>query len=292
MMALAIHPHSSFRQFMVVATCAITLTSCDPTEAPTPFYDDDIGMEAEPIEEGSMAGTFTLKTVNATLIHIPIMEDQMGGGTNFRLVTRTWDADSGRYLQRSQLCGGFNFEVAGVVTNSPESTYRAVPESTEEWVEIDHETGQYVSGGHLQLWALRDLDDPFNSPIPQTAEEAAIPEHADHIYDMDDDGNPGMTMFVAGMVEGEVYAIQRKTVDLEGITLGPDRSVGLADNQYTSVMIGNNNSLLDQSSDGSSEPHPDPKESWYEEIRIEDDADCDRVMELMNEGVPSRLRPF
>ena len=35
-------------------------TGCNPEEEADPYYSDDIGMEAEPIEEGAMAGTFAL----------------------------------------------------------------------------------------------------------------------------------------------------------------------------------------------------------------------------------------
>jgi hypothetical protein len=259
--------------------------------APEPVYDDDIGVQAEPADVGAHAGTFALKTINATEVDVPIdglSEDPLGGGVNYRLVTRAWDEASETYLQRSTLCGGYNFEVLGVLTSVADVAFRRVPESTAEIVTLDHERGLYESTGHVQLWAI-ELDDPFNDPFPATPEEGLADER---IFDLEPDDKPGLTLFVEGLIEGEVYAAQRKRVDLEGVIQGPDYAVGLANNRAESVTLGNNNDVLDASEQGGAVPYPDPKESWFEEVRIADDSDCDDVMSAEADGVLSRLRPF
>lgn len=266
---------------LLVAACA---------EPPEPVYDDDLGIQAIPADEGSLEGTFALKTVSATLVHIPVLGDQLGGGVNYRLVRRTWNPDEGVYEQRSRLCGGFNFEVAGVTTGAPESTYRAVPESTEEIVRVDHARGTYVAEGHVQLWGI-ELPDPLGSEFPANLEEAQQAPHAERIYDMDDDGDPGITLFVSGAVQGEVWAVQRKTVDLEGLLLGSDRMLGLAKNGYESVALGDDIAIYDPDM-GSAEAWPDPKESWFEEVRVDDDADCEVVLRAEADGLIHRIRPF
>lgn len=261
-------------------------------EKPAPVYDDDIGVQAEPAPVGSLEGTFVLKALNATQVNVPFdtQEEDIGGGINYRLVTREWDEEEELYRQRSTLCGGYNFEVLGVATHVLASTFQQVPESTEEWVRVDHDLGTYESGGHVQLWAI-DLDDPHEDPFPADREEAEG-AFADRIFDMEPDGNPGLTLFVSGLVEGEVYAAQRKQVDLDGVIQGPDYALGLARNRFESVTLGNNNPVLNASDQGSAEPYPDPKESWFEEVRIEEGSDCDDVLAAEEEGVVSRLRPF
>ncbi|OGQ10572.1 MAG: hypothetical protein A2138_26555 [Deltaproteobacteria bacterium RBG_16_71_12] len=279
------------RGTQLAAACALALA---PAACPAeqPIYDDDIGVQAIPAPAGSHAGTFALKTRNQTLVHVPVLGDYEGGGDNFRLVTRSWDEAAGLYHQESTLCGGYNFEVAGVVTEAPRSTYRAVPPSTAEEVVIDHEAGTYLATGHLQLWALRELPDPYTTTLPTTKEEAAVPPWDERIYDMDGDDNPAMTLFVSGAVEGEVYAFQRKTVDLDGVILGPDRAVGLAHNTNEALTVAANNPLVDRQSEGSSEPHPDPKRSFFEEVRIAEGADCDDVIAASEDGTLSELPPF
>jgi len=281
---------AAWQTFSALALLPALACAPDPVE---PHFDEEIGVEAEPVEEGALSGTFALKTINATLVHIPVLDDQLGGGVNYRLVTRTWDEEQEVYTQSSLLCGGHNIEVAGVVTDTPESNYRRVPPSTAEVVTLSGD-GRYVGTGHLQLWALdfEEGADPVTTPLPASPEDAALAPHKDRIFDFEDDGNPGLTMFVSGAVQGEVYAIQRKFVDLGGVVLGPDRALGLAENRWESLMLANNNPLLDRSSEGSAEPHPDPKESWFEEIRISDESDCDDVMAISRDGSFSPARPF
>lgn len=273
-----------------VLPCLALLVSCTGTP---PVFDDELGVQAVSAPAGSLAGTFALKTVNATQVNVPLAldEEPLGGGVNFRLVERRWLPEEGRYLQESVLCGGYNFEVLGVVTTVPTSTYQRVPASEEEWVQVDHERGTYAAGGHVQLWAI-DLDDPNDGPFPRDRDEANTAPFAARIFDMDDDGNPGLTLYVSGLVEGEVYAVQRKRVDLAGVILGADHAVGLAQNRFESVTLGNNNSVLDAAEQGSAEPHPDPKESWFEEVRVSDDTTCDEVLLLEEQGVLGRNRPF
>jgi hypothetical protein len=280
---------------LLVATALVSAlvaglgTGCPKEE---PFYSDEIGVEAIPVEPGAHAGTFALKTTNSTLIDVPGLDPLEGGGENFRLVQRTYDAENDVYEQRSELCGGFNYEVAGVVTEAPQATYRAVPSSENEQVKITAE-GVYSSTGHLQLWALRDLPDELTTPLPENRDEAKESPWDDRIYDMDDDGEPGFSLVVGGdLGSGTVFAIQRKTVDLEGVVLGPDRAIGLAHNVNETLTLGASNPLIDRDSEGSARPNPNPKRSYFEEQRIDDDATCDDVMDAIEDGVLHELPPF
>jgi len=257
---------------------------------PEPVFDDDIGVQAIPIVAGEAAGTFATKVTNTTLVKTPI-GDYAGGGVNYRLLTRTFDEATNTYRQSSVLCGGFNFEVAGITTSLPEESYREVAPSTQEVVEIGDD-GVFAQTGHLQLWGLRNLDDPFTTALPANKDEALGDSWSDRVFDMDDDDEPGVTTFVTGAVNGRVFIVQRKTVTTAGVVLGPDRVVGLAKNTNEVVQLGNDNILLDRSSEGSAEAHPDPKRSWFEEVRIADDADCDVVMSAEADGVLSVRPPF
>ena len=254
-----------------------------------PVYDDALGVTAIPVEEGALAGTFALKTLSLNIEDTPVGEAE-GGGTNLRLVRRSYDEASGTYLQRSLLCGGRNFEVAGATQTIPEASYRKVPESTQE-VTIADETGVYTSTGHLQLWGIRDLPDPYNTPLPKDIAEASVPPNNTRVYDMDEDGNPGVTIQFSGVLIGDAYGIQRRQMDLRGVTLGPDHIIGLSALTKESVRLGASNRLL-LGGTPSFRPHPDPLESWFDEVRIDEGADCDDVMALDADGTLAQLRPF
>jgi hypothetical protein len=257
---------------------------------PEPVYDETLGVEAVPVREGELAGTFALKTNSLTVEPTPLGE-QDGGGTNLRLVVREWSEADGVYLQRSRLCGGVNFEVAGLSQHLPIESFEKVPESTEEIVEVDHRRGTYGSTGHLQLWGLRDLPDPFSTPLPETRDEAASEPHASRIFDMDEDGDPAVTIYMSGIATGEVYGIFRKTVDLEGVTLGPDHMIGLSSLHKEALQLGADNELLDLGSTVGWN-HPDKKESWFEEVRLDEGATCADVRAAEDDGRLSRMRPF
>ena len=274
----------------ILVLLVVVAAGCGPAAAP--FFSSDIGVAAVPVEPGSAAGTFALHTMNVTVVHLPAgLGDKDGGGENFRLVKRSYDAAADSYTQTSSLCGGDNFEVAGVTSSLPESTYRAVAPSPSETVTVDA-GGKYTARGHLQLWGLRDLPDPYKTALPKTKDEAAVAPWDQRIFDMDGDTNPGITLFVAGLVTGQVYAFQRKTVDLDGVTLSKDRMIGLAKNTNEALTIGADNPLVDRQSEGSAEPNPDPKKSYFEEVRIADTADCDVVMSAKSDGTLSEIRPF
>ncbi len=276
------------RPLPLVVAATVALSAGAAGCAPDPVFDDDIGVTAEPAPVGSLAGTFGIKTVNSTLVHAGPLGEQQGGGANFRLVTRTYDDLADVYLQESRLCGGFNFPVLDAVLAVPESIYRKVAPSTEERLVVSAD-GTYTATKHIQLWALKDLEDPFNDELPATREEAL---DSPLVFDMDEDDKPGITSFVTGPIVGEIYVYQRKTVSLKGVTLGADHAVGLAQNKNEALTLGTDNDLLDRQGEGSAEPFPDPKESWFEEIRLADDADCDDVMQASEDDKLHRLRPF
>lgn len=245
---------------------------------------DDVKALAVPLEKGALAGTFAARSSSATIVDTVFAGYQTGGGVNYRLVTRSYDDEAGHYVQESRLCGGYNYEVSGVTLFVPEETYRKVPPSTEEVVRVDDERGLVLADGHLQLWALRDLPDPFETPLPETAEEAMEPPHSERIYDMDDDGNPGMTMDVTGAVTAEVYAIQRKRFSTTGVVTSADESVGFVDTLYDALVLGGDNSLLEYADPSRGETHPDPNESVYQELRLADGDDCADVMARVEAG--------
>jgi hypothetical protein len=277
---------------VVEARALVLVAALAGCSRPAPFFSDDIGVEAIPVERGAHAGTFALRTTNTTQINVPGIDPLEGGGENFRLVQRTYDEQADVYEQRSELCGGVHYEVAGVVTGPPEATYQVVPPSENERVVITDDGG-YVSTGHLQLWALHNLPDDKETPLPAERADAFEAPWTERIFDMDDDQQPGFSLVVgSGLGDGKIFAIQRKTVALDGVVLGPDRALGLARNTNEVLTLGADNPLIDRDTEGSSEPHPDPKKSFFEEARLADNATCDQVLTAIDDGILSRLRPF
>lgn len=271
----------------LVAVVLVVAAACEE-----PYYDDNIGLEGVPTEPGALAGTFAQKAIATTVVRIPGLEEKDGGGVQFLRLDRTWDEDAQVYRQTSKLCGGENFEVHGTVADAPPSTYRAVPDSTAEVVTVNHASGEHGEAGLVQLWGIRDLDDPANDPFPTSKEEAAQEPFSSQIYDMDADDEPGYTTKVTGFANGSAWSILRRKNTLRGVVLGPDRIVGLTTTTYDSFIFGADDPLVESMMGGNAPAHPDPKKSWFEELRVSDDIDCDGVVEMDSSGAFAQLRPF
>ncbi|MEE2751892.1 MAG: phytanoyl-CoA dioxygenase family protein [Myxococcota bacterium] len=240
--------------------------------------------EGGAVSEGALAGTFALKVVTAEEVRLPIVGKRDSGGINLLLVTRHWDPENGRYRQQSRLCDVVNQEVAGTLIRIPKEAQRTLPMSEQELVFIEHAEGRYRMKGHHQAWGLRGTHETF----PPSAEAARVDSR---VYDMDQDGQPGITMRSEGWLEGDIYGVQSKRVDLSGSILDENHVVGVSEVRKASWVLGASNPLL--SIEGpSGTPHTDPLASWFEEVRIPMGSDCSAVKRAAETGRLSERRPF
>lgn len=245
-----------------------------------PFYDDDIGVEGVAVDEGSLAGTFAVKGVAVDQADT-VLGKVDTGGMSFYLSTRTFNAETKVYEETLKQCAVDNFETAGLQTTNNPDAVAAIPSIRAE-LTVDHATGEVVRSTYREYWAIEGLADDEDLPADKD----------DDVYvDADDDGNPGDTVFTSGLVnDGEVYIAQRKTVDTHGVVRSVDESFGLLHAVKEGIILGANNDLL--LNEAERVPHPDPKQSWWMEIRLDDDAGCDDVKDARDdEDLPLR-RPF
>jgi hypothetical protein len=137
----------------------------------------------------------------------------------------------------------------------------------------------------VERWALDDSignDDP----LPEKPEDPGL-------VDMEGDGKPGATLLASGLANGEIYVNNRKTISLGGVVRGPDESFGLTTHRKEGFVLEATEALLDV--DAQREMHPDPKESWWHELRLTpagEAATCADVNEAFESGTLPRLRPF
>ena len=260
-----------------IARAALALAAAGCAE---PFYDSDLGVEGVATDTGSLAGTFGLKGNGVDQADTAIGKVDTGG-RSFYLSQRTFNAATQVYDELLTVCAVENFETAGLQTTNNPAAIDAIP-PVATTITVDHATGAYVRQTFREYWAVEGLDDDDDLP--------ADPED-DVYYDSDDDGHPGATVFTQGLVpDGEVYIAQRKTVSATGVVRGVDQSFGLlASVKEGTVLAANNNLLL---TEADRVPHPDPKESWWMELRLNDDADCDDVVAARDDDSLPLRRPF
>lgn len=241
--------------------------------APAPVFDDRIGIEGTPREPGSLAGTFAMRATGADIVITPI-GDVDAAGTTYYLGHRTWDGTA--YAVTLDVCSVINSESGGLLITTTDETVRAIP-TVEALLHVDHATGAFEQDLAIELWGLRA--------------DAALPESDDdeNVWDMDADGKVGVTGIASGIVSGEVYFVQRKTIALSGVTT-KDGALGLADVVKKSRTLDATEELLKGQAER--KPQPDPKESWFFEVPLDDAADCEDVVQAREDGDLPRLPPF
>lgn len=255
-----------------------------------PVYDDRLNLTAEPVDPGGLAGRFYLRGITNHLADLSFLGTWESVSEVFWVVERTYDPDNQTYLQTMDFCRAINYEFAGVTSVIPEIAYEKV-KTADVVMRYNHDTGAYEADDVMITFALQNLDDPATAELPANEEELEAFLEAGHVFDMDEDGNPGITIVSKGALQANLFNFSRIIRQLEGISLSADRLVGLmTTDRYTYVMVSDN--PLMKPGRKYMPQHEDPKENWFEEIRIDDRQDCDNVLEFKDNGNFSRVRPF
>jgi len=272
--------------------CASLLASCAGPGCPVgpqPHFDDDTGLQGFATEEGSLAGTWGAVVEFALILQIAVVGDRNGGSQGLRLLTRTWDPVRKVYAERFTWCRNEVFEVEGtksVTTIETLSKLGAV-----EWeTTVNHETGEYKSNTILDLWGLRNMPDPIETPLPNN-DNYESPPQSDWVFDEDEDGKPGVTANLVGGLNAELNIVTRSAYVLDGTITSKDKITGLnrvGKNEQSTVKSNN------QFAEGESHnrPDPDPKQSWFDQVRLPDGATCADVIAALDDGRLHSRRPF
>lgn len=261
---------------------------------PQPYYDDDIGVAGVATDEGALAGRFAHRQRYIYVTYVPFLGQEVeSGGDQYLLVERTWDAGEARYREAWSFCVDVNHEAAGLVTETLDAARDSVVFS-ETLAQVDHATGQFTVVDGLQLWALRNLPDPYQTAIPTPDDYQQSPQK-DWIYDADGDGKLGCTARIHGVLEGEDYFVNRKVSGYHGVVTGPDRVLGLMEQRSSWSVLESTVALAVHTGEIPSDQakqHPDPKRSWFEQVRLPDSATCAEVRTARDDGTLSTTRPF
>lgn len=112
------------------------------------------------------------------------------------------------------------------------------------------------------------LDDVASEQLPERGTDPRV-------FDADGDGQPGLTVRVEGLVNGDVRVVTRGWTVLEGRVGSADRIDGLVRWDAEQQVLEATNPLL--SSRPSTAPHPDGSRSWFRMVRVSSDTGCSEV---------------
>jgi hypothetical protein len=90
------------------------------------------------------------------------------------------------------------------------------------------------------------------------------------VVDQDEDGKPGVTVQIKGIVEGDIYVIQRSWSELTGSQTTPGRFDGDITFGQEQVILGATRDVLKKPMPAA----PEPTRSSFKLIKLADDATC------------------
>ncbi len=107
------------------------------------------------------------------------------------------------------------------------------------------------------------LADPHQDPLPRRPDDPRV-------RDPDQDGEPGLTVRVHGVLSGELYVVQRAWTALRSTSLAPDLIEGHVDWSVEQATLGASRRLLLHAPD--TEPLTDDGASWFAAARVDGGA--------------------
>ncbi len=259
-----------------------------PCKLPEPYYDDNTGLTGVRTEEGSLAGKWGAVLEWATIVRLPVVGDRNAGSRGFRLFTRTWDDGAKVYHDSFTWCANEVFEVEGTASSfTREQMERLRPTPFD--LNVDHDTGHAVSTLIVNNWGVA-LPDPVNTPLPTKDNYQQSPEST-FILDEDGDGNPGVTAHMCCSITADAFVLSRAVFTLDGTVVAQDRIRGLGRGQKSEqhTVDGTNRLVVGESN---TRYDPDPKASWFDMVKLGDNATCDDVLAARDSGQLAARRPF
>ncbi|MFB6262444.1 MAG: hypothetical protein ABEL76_02290 [Bradymonadaceae bacterium] len=118
------------------------------------------------------------------------------------------------------------------------------------------------------------LDATESAPLPTSPTDEAV-------VDADDDGEPGVTIRLKGLIRARLFVVQRSTDAYRASIDSADRLSGRVDWHADRRLLRSTSPFI---GDGPpSRPHPDPDRSWFELVRLERPIDCSRLLSRRSE---------
>lgn len=127
----------------------------------------------------------------------------------------------------------------------------------------------------LGSWRYRE-EGALRTVGAKLAEGEALPSRADdpRVLDADQDGHPGLTVEIEGLVDGQVYVVQRGRTSLQANLQNNDRLEGRLEWDSEERVIGASHRFLENKPD----TRPDFERSFFRRRRVPAEASCQDVL--------------
>lgn len=223
------------------------------------------GTDCTPVDPESLPGTYAMLQVNARITNVPVV-GLTHTETHALLRATVTRGGADRLDMLIEVCDLKQVsETTLVRVVFPEAFLKSL-ETYPRVIELrpDLGTNRFISPLAVEVYGVH-LADPVNDALPTEAGDSRV-------YDQDGDGKPGVTIRVTGLVDGEIWLIQRSRSTLQGAFESPDRWSGLIDSEVEQVYLGADNPILAKPNESTKDP--DPSHSYIQLSRVPADKDC------------------
>lgn len=226
--------------------------------------DEFIELEDAQTSTTEIEGYFGQRAILSGIAEVPVLGFQETNTVGLGLVKI--ESHGGVLSYRVQTCETKIQRADDIVTT-------LIPQAFIESIPISYRTG-FVDGNEVHFSQLIELNgirlnDPLTDPLPTDKDD-------ERIFDQDYDGLPGVTVFVSGLISGQINLIQRTITQLSG-QLDSDKITGLIRWTIDEQILGSDQELLAMGAPIT--PNIDPTRSVFELIRIPERFDCNALIE-------------
>jgi hypothetical protein len=223
----------------------------------------------------SLSGRWVMLQVYPSIALVPMV----GPSTQTNYVVLKVDVEQDDLLL--EMSNSYCFSI--VEENSPLSTTE-IPDAFMQSLHpapcsalLQEEEGGFTfqQGSQLEIRGAV-LENPKTDELPTDPEDPRV-------IDQDEDGFPGMSVNInlLGLMEEQIYVVQRFQYKLEGAVISTDRIEGLICWTDEQVVLAATNQMLLAGSD--SKPDPDPNKHTFIMIRRQEDWTCEWLREHWRE---------
>lgn len=258
---------TSFLIFLILLTGILGCDDETTTSTSAPL------LNAEDLAEAKLTfeGTFALQVLTTTEQEIPVVGLTRSSSTAKKLLTVR--EINGRFLTEETFCAINMFTEGPAAPAVPAELVTYIP-TVESQLYVEKVGSQWqwerIKSGTI-LGAR--LDRPLTDLLPESADE-------DSVWDQDMDGQPGVTLTVSGLIEGEIYTVIRYVDTLNGYVEG-EQWLGHTQDETEQVIVGASQEVL--LLNVTPQVVDDPDLNIATVYRLEEGDDCTTVLNRLNQ---------
>lgn len=220
-----------------------------------------------------LAGRWAKKVVLTSVATPPVV-----GKVTSRMETHLIvDVDqSGRQvvLQPETCDVAINSDFKLVRTVLPNEFTRAVPDERRDGLIVGEKGDFRLHINRNRTVVGASLREPSSEVLPSKPNDPRV-------VDADQDGKPGITIEIEGLVQGRVFLVQRAWDLYDADVTTSDKIEGTVDWNVEQAILGSSSVFLRKPP--AVRPHPDPAKSRFEMVRVSSKSDCSDVLERRKE---------